>query len=56
MRHWAESGALDLRAEDSDKRRQVAVKLYDCIGRAMADFVTRSDTPAKRAPGADIHR
>jgi hypothetical protein len=56
MRHWAESGALDLRAEDSDKRRQVAVKLYDCIGRAMADFVTRSDTPAKRVPGADIHR
>ena len=56
MRHWAESGALDLRAEDNDKRRQVAVKLYDCIGRAMADFVTRSDTPAKQAPSADIHR
>jgi hypothetical protein len=41
MRHWAESGFLDLRARDDEKRRQVAAKLYDCIGRAMADFVTR---------------
>ena len=41
MRHWAESGSLDLRVSDSDERRRVATKLYDCIGRAMADFVMR---------------
>lgn len=41
MRAWAESGALDLRARESDKRRKLAARLYDCLGRAMADFVTR---------------
>jgi hypothetical protein len=47
MRHWAESGALDLRAEDGEKRRQVAATLYNCIGRAMADFLTHGDAAAK---------
>jgi hypothetical protein len=47
MRHWAESGFLDLRGRDDEKRRQVAAKLYDCIGRAMADFVTRGVPAAK---------
>jgi hypothetical protein len=41
MRHWAESGVLDLRTKDSDKRRRLATRLYDCLGRAMADLVTR---------------
>jgi hypothetical protein len=41
MRHWAETGFLDLRVKDDMKRRQLAAKLYDCIGRAMSDFVTR---------------
>ena len=41
MRYWAESGALDLETRDADKRRHVAARLYDCIGRAMADFVMR---------------
>jgi hypothetical protein len=41
MRHWAESGVLDLRAKDSEKRRKLAARLYDCLGRAMADFVAR---------------
>jgi hypothetical protein len=41
MRHWAESGVLDLRAKDSEKRRKVAARLYDCLGRAMADFLVR---------------
>jgi lysophospholipase L1-like esterase len=49
MRHWAESGSLDLRARDAEKRRQLAAKLYDCIGRAMADFVTRG-VPAAKPP------
>ena len=41
MRYWAESGVLDLRAKDSEKRRKLAARLYDCLGRAMADFVAR---------------
>jgi len=49
MRHWAESGFLDLRVTDTDQRRRVAVKLYDCIGRAMADFVMRG-MPALNPP------
>lgn len=49
MRHWAESGALDLRAGDGEKGRELAAKLYGCIGRATADFVTRGIPPAKPA-------
>ena len=41
MRYWAETGVLDLRAKDSEKRRKVAARLYDCLGRAMADFLAR---------------
>jgi acyl-CoA thioesterase I len=41
MRYWAESGVLDLRTKDSDQRRRLATRLYDCIGRAMADLVIR---------------
>jgi lysophospholipase L1-like esterase len=41
MRHWAESGVLDLRTKDGDKRRRLATLLYDCLGRAMAGLVTR---------------
>jgi acyl-CoA thioesterase-1 len=51
MRHWAESGLLDLRVRDGEKRRQLAAKLYECIGSTMADFVTRS-IPAKPATGS----
>jgi hypothetical protein len=51
MRHWAENGILDLRAEDGEKRRLVAVRLYACLGRAMADFVTRGGPLVKNATG-----
>lgn len=55
MRHWDESGLLDLRAREGEKRRQLAAKLYDCIGSAMADFVTRDVPVAKPAasPGSE---
>jgi lysophospholipase L1-like esterase len=56
MRHWAESGLLDLRASDGEKRRQVAAKLYDCIGRAMADFVTRGLPAGKSAVNRESDR
>jgi lysophospholipase L1-like esterase len=53
MRRWAETGALDLRASGGEKRRPLAAKLYDCIGRAMADFVTRDGArpEAATSPG-----
>jgi hypothetical protein len=55
MRHWAESGSLNLRTGDGEKGRALAAKLYDCIGRALADLVTRSVSAAKRehSPGGD---
>jgi acyl-CoA thioesterase-1 len=55
MRHWAESGSLDLAAREGEMRRQLAAKLYDCIGRAMAEFVTRGVPAAKAAanPSSD---
>jgi lysophospholipase L1-like esterase len=56
MRYWAENGSLDLRVTDPEKRRQVAAKLYDCIGRAVADFITRGVPPPKPAHGADSNR
>jgi acyl-CoA thioesterase I len=56
MRHWAESGSLDLRITDNEKRRRVAAKLYDCIGRAMADFVTRGMPPAHSPTKAGSER
>ncbi|MGH7396796.1 MAG: SGNH/GDSL hydrolase family protein [Candidatus Rokuibacteriota bacterium] len=49
MRHWAESGVLDLRAKDREKSRRLAAKLYDCIGRAMADLVSRGVPDAEPA-------
>jgi hypothetical protein len=53
MRHWAESGSLDLRTEDQTKRRQVAIRLYACIGRAMAEFVIRGSPLTKSATSRD---
>jgi hypothetical protein len=52
MRHWAETGSLDLRTREGEKGRQVAAKLYDCIGRALADFVTRGAAKPTAGPGA----
>jgi acyl-CoA thioesterase I len=52
MRHWAENGLFDLITADHDKLQLVASRLYDCIGRAVADFMTRGAPPGTRAPGA----
>lgn len=51
MRHWAETGTLELRASTGEKRRPLAAKLYDCIGRAMADFVARDGSGPDAAAG-----
>ena len=55
MRDWAESGSLDLRVGEGAKGRELAAKLYGCIGRAMADFMTRGIPAAKGAnsPGGE---
>lgn len=41
MHYWAESGEFDLITADHAKLRLLASRLYDCIGRAVADFITR---------------
>jgi hypothetical protein len=41
MHHWAESGLFDLMTSDHAKLHLLASRLYDCIGRAVADFITR---------------
>jgi lysophospholipase L1-like esterase len=56
MRHWAENGLLDPRIRDGEKSRQLAAKLYDCLGRAMADFVTRGISIGKPAPSPESGR
>lgn len=52
MRHWDESGVLDLRTRESEKRRRLAARLYDCLGHAMADFVARGAGAVKPPGGA----
>jgi len=49
MRHWAETGALDLGVSGKEERRKLAVKLYDCIGRAAAEFIARKPQPESRS-------
>jgi len=41
MRYWSETGEFDYTVSEKDARRDMARRLYGCIGRAMAEFVTR---------------
>ena len=50
MRHWAENGLFDFITVDHDKLPLVASRLYDCIGRAVADFITRGAQPETSTP------
>jgi len=52
MHHWAESGLFDLLTEDHAKLHLLASRLYDCIGRAMADFITRGVQAGAGVPAA----
>jgi acyl-CoA thioesterase I len=45
MHHWVEDGVLDLTTGDHAKLQLVASRLYDCIGRGVADIIAR-----------DVHR
>lgn len=42
MYDWAEMGLLDTPERSAEARRAFADRLYRCVGRAVADFVTRS--------------
>jgi hypothetical protein len=50
MHHWAESGLFDLMTGDHAKRHLLASRLYDCIGRAVADFISRGVQTGVDAP------
>jgi acyl-CoA thioesterase I len=50
MHYWVESGLFDLMTSDNAKLHLLASRLYDCIGRAMADFITRGIHPGPRTP------
>ena len=50
MHHWAESGLFDLMTGDHAKLHLLASRLYDCIGRAVAHFITRGVYPGMGAP------
>lgn len=52
MYHWAESGLFDLVTGGHDKLPRIASHLYDCIGRAVADFIARSVHPGVDAAPA----
>lgn len=52
MYYWAESGLFDLMTGDHKTLPLVAARLYECIGRAMADFVSRGVHPGANAPAA----
>lgn len=54
MHYWAEHGLFDPTTKDHKTLPLIAARLYDCIGRAMADFVSRgvdsgADAPASSA-------
>jgi hypothetical protein len=52
MRRWAENGLFDLIPADHDMLQLVASRLYDGIGWAVTDFMTRGAPPGTRAPAA----
>ena len=54
MHYWAESGLFDLMTSDNTKLHLLASRLYDCIGQAMADFITRGVHPGPRTPAVSV--
>lgn len=52
MHHWAESGLFDLITVGHDKLPLIASRLYDCIGRAVADFIALGVHPGMSASPA----
>jgi acyl-CoA thioesterase-1 len=48
MREWAETGIFEFNVADAEKRKAMAARLYDCIGRGVAKLISQprpSDAP-----------
>jgi hypothetical protein len=45
MRHWAEYGIFTYEETNEKDRRAMIARVYDCVGRALADFVARAFPP-----------
>jgi len=41
MRVWSEAGEIDYTIRDKEQRREMAIQLYRCVGKALAAFVIR---------------
>ncbi|MFT5539456.1 MAG: acyl-CoA thioesterase-1 [Alphaproteobacteria bacterium] len=41
MRSWADSGVFDYFVRGRNRRRQLALDVYECIGKAVATMITR---------------
>jgi hypothetical protein len=50
MRGLAESGAIDFTLSDRNKLKAVAARLYDCVGRAVAQLIVHGQHDASAAP------
>ena len=48
MRAWVEAGLFDFGVPAGEKSQAMAVQLYDCLGRAVAQFVARGAVDARR--------
>jgi hypothetical protein len=42
MRHWSEHGVFNYDEADENMRRATIARVYDCLGKALADFVVRA--------------
>ena len=50
MRAWVEAGLFDFSVPEGEKSQAMAVQLYECLGRAIAEFVARGPSlPASEA-------
>jgi lysophospholipase L1-like esterase len=55
MRYWADRGIFDFAVAGQEQRRELAIRVYACIGRAVADMIGRRgrpDVPAAATPGS----
>lgn len=50
MRDWAESGAIDFNISNRSQLKPLAQRLYDCIGRAVANLVLHGQHDAAATP------
>jgi hypothetical protein len=52
MRGWAEAGVFNFGVTGKEQRRELAIRVYACIGQGVADMITRKPAgePAKPSP------